>query len=71
MRADLHALAAKLQSIASQTRYGMDFGLDELERALSSGDCCVPAYRTYITEENQAPTNAERAQILARWLRRT
>jgi len=65
MRADLHALAEKLQSIASQTRYGMDFGLDELERALAAVIAAFPVYRTYITEETQAPTTAERAQILA------
>src|SRR5678815_3161509 len=56
MRADLHALAEKLQSIASQTRYGMDFGLDELERALAAVIAAFPVYRTYVTEESQAPT---------------
>jgi len=64
MRADLRALAATLQSIAAQTLYGMDFGLDELERALAAVIAAFPVYRTYISEENQAPTSAERAQIL-------
>jgi (1->4)-alpha-D-glucan 1-alpha-D-glucosylmutase len=64
MRADLHALAVTLQSIAAQTRYGMDFGLEELQRALAAVIAAFPVYRTYITEESHAPTSAERAQIL-------
>jgi (1->4)-alpha-D-glucan 1-alpha-D-glucosylmutase len=64
MRSDLGRLTYLLRSAAAQTRYGLDFGKNELEAALMEIIAAFPVYRTYITEESEAPSPQEREFIL-------
>ena len=64
LRSDLRRLTYLLRSAASQTRYGLDFGRSELEIALTEIIAAFPVYRTFITEESEAPTPQEREIIL-------
>jgi (1->4)-alpha-D-glucan 1-alpha-D-glucosylmutase len=64
MRSDLRRLTNLLRSAAAQTRYGLDFGRSELEAALIEIISAFPVYRTYITEESEAPAPNEREFIL-------
>jgi (1->4)-alpha-D-glucan 1-alpha-D-glucosylmutase len=64
MRSDLRRLTYLLRSVVAQTRYGLDFGNSELEAALMEIIAAFPVYRTYITEESEAPTPQEREFIV-------
>jgi (1->4)-alpha-D-glucan 1-alpha-D-glucosylmutase len=63
MRNDLRSLSHLLRSVATQTRYGMDFSPSELRTALSSIVAAFPVYRTYVTEDSAALVPQEEESI--------
>jgi (1->4)-alpha-D-glucan 1-alpha-D-glucosylmutase len=63
LRTDLRALGLLLQSIAARTRYGLDFTPSELQDALAAVIAAFPVYRTYVTEQSEAPTPEEAARV--------
>lgn len=48
---DLDNLAALLKTISNKYRYGNDFTLNGLKRAIAEVLVCFPVYRTYVTPE--------------------
>jgi (1->4)-alpha-D-glucan 1-alpha-D-glucosylmutase len=60
MRSDLLALSRLLEFIAARTRYGLDLSRNELQDALSAVIAAFPIYRTYMTEQSEAPNPNER-----------
>jgi (1->4)-alpha-D-glucan 1-alpha-D-glucosylmutase len=63
MRSEFTTLSRLLQSIAAQTRYGIDLSISELKDCLSSIIAAFPVYRTYMTEQSRSPQRWERAVI--------
>lgn len=63
MLGDLRTLSALLESIAGQTRYGMDFGSTDLFNGLAAVIAAFPVYRTYLSETSPEPAPEDRARI--------